>query len=75
MAKSYTINNDGYENSINNIMSILEKIRSITDVNEISNYIDTMISHFKIIKTPVLEEEDTDYQEIIMINLFPNLHK
>ncbi|MCK4364724.1 MAG: hypothetical protein KAW45_01600 [Thermoplasmatales archaeon] len=75
MVKSYTINTVNYETSINNIMNILEKIKSITDVNEISNYIDTMISYFKTIKTPVLEEGDIDTQEIIMINLFPNIHK
>ncbi|MCK5636326.1 MAG: hypothetical protein KAH91_02815, partial [Thermoplasmatales archaeon] len=75
VAKSYTINNGDYEKSINNIISILEKIKSISDINEINDQIDTMISYFEVIKTPVLEEGDIETQEIIMINLFPNLHK
>lgn len=75
MVKSYLIETLSYKNLFNNISKILEKIRSIHDKNELKTSFDLLESYFNHFEKTVFKEEDTDTEEVIIINLFPNLHK
>jgi len=76
LVKSYTLEIINYEIVINNIMRMLEKIRSFSDKNEMKTPLNnTLELFFNNLKTMFFREVDTDFREIIVINLFPDLHK
>jgi hypothetical protein len=75
MVKSYTLQIINYEIVINNIMRMLEKIRSFSDKNEMKTPLNTLERFFNNLKTMFFREEDIDFREIIVINILPNLHK
>jgi len=75
MIKSYTLETLNYQNAVNNIIKILEKIRTISDKNEMKTHLNILERFFNSLKTTLFREEDADFQEVFMINLFPNLHK
>ena len=74
MVKSYTIETLSYKNLIDNIIKILEKIRSIYDKNELKTSLHILESNFDNFEKTVFKEENTDTKEVVLINLFPNLH-
>lgn len=73
--KSYSFETLNYENLINNLIKILEKIRSLYDKNELKTSFDLLESYFNNFEKTGFKEEDTDTKEVIIINLFPNLRK
>ncbi|MGF3554979.1 MAG: prenyltransferase/squalene oxidase repeat-containing protein [Thermoplasmatota archaeon] len=76
MVKSYTFDIMNYEMVVNNVMRMLEKIRSFSDKNEMKTPLNNILKRFfNNLKTTFFREEDMVFQEIIMINLFPNLYE
>jgi hypothetical protein len=73
--KSYSIETFNSENLINNLIKILEKFRSLNDKNELRTCFDILKDYINNFEKTGFKEEDTDTKEVIMINLFPNLHE
>ena len=75
MVKSYTVETVYYEKLVNNIMKIHEIIRLISDKYEMKTNLHILECFFSYFRTTVYKEGDTDFKEVILINLFPDLHK